>query len=435
MPGPFRFLRGALCVLGLVLLVGVLHGPVTAEEEKYEPGVPDAELQAEIDRAIDTGVEWLVGKQSSNGGFGGLNASGNLHYEMGTTALAGLALLAGGRKRGDPAVEKVYLHLVEQGRRHGDTASTSTYDAGVALMFITAYWRGEESEQAGRGKRPRRGVKNPCNLPSKEAQWPGEKDPRKWIKQLTSFLVRKRKMATSTWGYPAHRDDHSNTQYAFLGLRAARDCGMTVPDLVFVTAAETMMSRQEPEGPKVPRIIVSTDPNQSDYVVGYDRARGWSYMQEPFLPCGSMTTSGIAVLAICHDALTNPKRAVKYDSKMERRLTTAVADGFAWLDKNWSVSDNPPLGRTWHFYYLYGLERASIFGGKNLIGKHDWYVEGARVLVDKQEGEGSWSTGTMGGDGTFEPNDAVDTAWAILFLARSTRPMPPIPAPVVTPGD
>ena len=185
----------------------------------------------------------------------------------------------------------------------------------------------------------------------------------------------------------------------------------------------------------MPRIVVSTDPNQSDYVVGYDKARGWSYLQEPFLATGAMTTSGIAVLAVCHDALTNPDRSSLYDSKLERMLTTSVADGFAWLDKHFSVRDNPALGRTWHLYYLYGLERAAIFGGRNLLGKHDWYVEGAKVLVDMQSGDGRWSTGTMDGEKTYEASDVVDTAWAILFLARSTRPMPPIPAPVVTPGD
>ena len=429
MPGLIRLAPPALRLLALVLLLGVLHGPVTAEEEEGEvrkPGVPDPELQAAIDKAIDTGVEWLKGEQSANGAFGGVNSKGTLHYEMGTTAIAALALLAGGVARGEPAVDRAYQYLVEKDKVHGSGGGRATYDAGLLLMYVTAYWRGEESEQAGRGRRPGRGEKNPCNLPA-EAQ--------RRIQDVASFLIRVRKPATSTWGYPAHRDDHSNTQYAFLGLRAARDCGAKVPAQVFVQSAKTLIERQEPEGPKVPRIVVSTDPNQSDYVVGYDRARGWSYLQQPFMATGSMTTSGIAVLAICHDALTNPKRAGLYDSKLERQLTTSVADGFAWLDKNWSVRDNPGLGRTWHLYYLYGLERACIFGGRELLGKHDWYVEGARVLVDMQEGDGRWQTGMMDQEKTFQSSDIVDTAWAILFLARSTRPMPPIPAPVVTPGD
>ena len=201
------------------------------------------------------------------------------------------------------------------------------------------------------------------------------------------------------------------------------DCGATVPAQVFVQSAKTLIERQEPDGPKVPRVIVSTDPHQSDYVVGHDRARGWSYLQEPFLATGSMTTSGIAVLAIAHDALTNPDRSNLYDAKLERALTTAVADGFAWLDVNFTVERNPGKNApAWHYYYLYGLERAAIYGGKVLIGEHDWYVLGARYLVSHQKSDGRWSTGALGG-AEYEPSDVVDTAWAILFLKKATKPM------------
>ena len=57
---------------------------------------------------------------------------------------------------------------------------------------------------------------------------------------------------------------------------------------------------------------------------------------------------------------------------------------------------------------------------------------GARYLVGAQQGDGHWSTGAFG-DGTYDASDVVDTAWAILFLARATRPLP-APLPPVTPG-
>ena len=90
----------------------------------------------------------------------------------------------------------------------------------------------------------------------------------------------------------------------------------------------------------------------------------------------------------------------------------------------------------WHYYYLYGLERAAILGGRDLVGAHDWYLEGARYLLGEQAKDGHWSTGNLGGgDVTYKASDAVDTAWAILFLARATRPSPPLRPPPVTPGD
>jgi len=415
-------LAAALLVAGLLLV------PARADDEepKPKPGVPDAELQQQIDKAIERGAAWLRHEQKPNGSFGGVLAKGDVHHEIGLTGLAGLALLAAGDQRGEKSVDGVYAYLKKQDELFGGSGSRSTYDAGILLMYVTAYWRGKEEAPAGAHPKTAQQPKNPCALAAEE---------KRWVQDLVNWLVRVRKPATSTWGYPAHRDDHSNTQYAFLGLRAARDCGAMVPAQVFVQAAKTFLERQEKDGPKVPRIVVSTDPHQSDYVIGHDKARGWSYLMEPFLATGSMTTSGIAVLSICHDALTNPDRSSLYDSQLERDVARSVQDGFAWLDKHFAVNENPPIGPGWHFYYLYGLERACVYGGRDLLGRHDWYIEGARYLVGKQEGDGRWSTGALGIDDTFQASDVVDTAWAILFLARATRPMPPIPAPVVTPGD
>jgi hypothetical protein len=111
-----------------------------------------------------------------------------------------------------------------------------------------------------------------------------------------------------------------------------------------------------------------------------------------------------------------------------------MQDAFAWLEHHFAVLYNPPSGApAWHYYYLYGLERAAVLGGRDLLGTKDWYLEGARYLVGAQRPDGRWSTGALG-FAEFEASDALDTAWAILFLARATRPAPPLPAPVVTGG-
>ena len=427
MPRSFRLLTFLLLVAALP--VGIASAK--DDEKPNPPGVPTKAFQKEIDEAIDRGATWLRTEQRENGSFQGLTASAQMHHEIGTSALCGLALLAAGDKRGDAHIDKLYAFLQQKDGVFGASGGRTTYDTGILLMFITAYWRGkviEEKPARGRTRPGRRGKQLPCNMPP-EAQ--------RWVQDLVNGLVRVRKAATSTWGYPAHRDDLSNTQYAFLGLRAARDCGAKVPNPVFVQAAKTLLERQEQDGPKVPRIMEPAAPGETKTVTADagDRARGWSYLQEPYLPTGSMTTAGIAILAICHDALRRPKRVALYNSKMERAVTRSIQDGFSWLHKNWTVERNPGAGAgNWHFYYLYGLERAAIFGGRDLIGPYDWYIDGAKLLVRKQGAEGSWHTGFMG-ESAFEASDLVDTAWAILFLAKATRPMPPIRAPVVTPGD
>jgi hypothetical protein len=100
------------------------------------------------------------------------------------------------------------------------------------------------------------------------------------------------------------------------------------------------------------------------------------------------------------------------------------------------VTKNAGVGApNWHLYYLYGLERAASLAGRGLIGQHDWYVEGAKHLVGMQKADGRWSTGALGSPGEFEGSDVLDTAWALLFLKRATRPAQPVPPPQVTEGD
>jgi hypothetical protein len=418
--------RTALFVL---VLLGLPLGARAADGDKdARPGVPDAELQEKINEAIRRGAGWLRKQQKPNGSMGGLFRRGSQSFEIGASGLAGLALLAAGDQRGDPEVDKLYEYLKAKDAQLRPSGSGTTYDESVLLMFICRYWRGEEKEFTG-STRPGRRHDNPCKMPP---------DVLKWVQDIANWLVRMRKPATATWGYPAHRDDHSNTQYAYLGLRDARDCGAMIPPQVFLQGVQTMIERQEPDGPKVPRIIPGPDGSRYAIQSG-DRARGWSYLQQPFVPTGSMTTSGIGIVAICNDALLRPRRIPAYDTTLERKAQQAVQDGFCWLDKNWTVERNPgPAAANWHHYYLYGLERAAVLGGRDLVGLHDWYVEGARHLVGTQKGDGSWRTGALGEadpQNGYEASDLCDTAWAVLFLARATRPAPPIRAPVVTGGD
>ena len=50
-----------------------------------------------------------------------------------------------------------------------------------------------------------------------------------------------------------------------------------------------------------------------------------------------------------------------------------------------------------------------------MIGNHDWYVEGAKALLDAQKDGGSWVAG--GG----RSNATWDTCYAILFLKKASH--------------
>jgi hypothetical protein len=70
------------------------------------------------------------------------------------------------------------------------------------------------------------------------------------------------------------------------------------------------------------------------------------------------------------------------------------------------------------YYYLYALERAGMLYDTALIGNHDWYLDGARVILAAQKPDGSWAES---GPATMRPT--WDTCFAILFLKRATRPL------------
>lgn len=187
----------------------------------------------------------------------------------------------------------------------------------------------------------------------------------------------------STW-------DLSNTQYGALGLRSAKALGIKIPKQVWVQMAREVGEQQDPYGG-----------------FGYTRHRnGWK-------PYPSMTAAGIAVLAICRQALGDGY--VRADT-IDKQITRA----WSYLDKN--AKSIGSVQERWCYYFHYGLERAAILCDVEKInGKADWYALGARMLVDEQLPGGGWSSKKDGFPGTHlsgKRGDSVPTSFAILFLRR-----------------
>ena len=185
--------------------------------------------------------------------------------------------------------------------------------------------------------------------------------------------------------------DNSNSQYAALGLRACHDAGIILPKPVIGRAMRWWRECQQ---------------RGSAGRGGYPGA-GWCYgMHSEHQPYGSMTAGGLGSLAI-----------YDYILGMKWKKDKNVKAGLQWLARNFSVTGNPgpyehgdfaENSQHQFYYYLYGLERAGMLYGTEKFGGHEWYPEGARVLLERQEKNGEW-------DGV------VNTCFAILFLRRATR--------------
>mgnify|MGYP001612062303 CR=1 FL=1 len=51
---------------------------------------------------------------------------------------------------------------------------------------------------------------------------------------------------------------------------------------------------------------------------------------------------------------------------------------------------------SWLYYTLYALERVGMLYDTKKVGPHDWYFEGAKVILDAQKPDGCWNDSNQG---------------------------------------
>ena len=309
-------------------------------------------------RSIQRAQRFLISKQSTDGSWSE-EAAG---YEAGISALAVLALINAGMTIDDPPVRKGIEYL----RSRHDADLVRTYEISLVIMALAA------------AKDGRRDQARIAALARKLEQG-----------QLTDGVN------AGCWSYGGLLDtggDRSNGQFAILGLRDAAESGYPVDRRVWERADRHWRSTQNLDG-------------------------GWGYTgRANGMPStGSMTVAGIATLEVtasmlAEDADLNPDGTPNccLEPAEDENLERAIE----WLARRFSVRRNPQSGN-WYLYYLYGLERAGRLTGRRFFGQHDWYREGAEVLIKNQGGNGAWREGA-GAAG----NPIVGTSFGLLFLSK-----------------
>ncbi len=359
-PGKARLVLERLALEGAVL-----------QAEVY---AHDNELQPQVDAAVRRAVDWLSAAQLRDGSWRHLQYG----FRGGQTALCAYTLLRAGLPANHPVVQRAFLFLetVEPGE---------TYTAGLMAM---AYEALREPE-----KRPRiEGLARLIASWQKGGQWgypnAQENDFHDWL----SF---------------ASAPDLSNTQYAVLGLRAARHAGVETPDKIWNEIIDRTLTLQESIGPdSIETKRVARTP-----------AAGFRYSLGREI-CLSMTAAGISVLEISRQALAGKLRGPRL-AETER----SIRAGVAWLDEHYTPEDNAGGSKSWHYYALYGVERVGTLLDIEKIGNRDWYVEGARWFLKSQSDDGSFGCAKPFGAGNYHAaQEETDTCFAILFLRRASRP-------------
>jgi hypothetical protein len=235
---------------------------------------------------------------------------------------------------------------------------------------------------------------------------------------------------------PAQRSDNSNSQYGALGMRACHDAGIIFPKEWVEKARNYWVTNQhQAEGGAGAKPKDPAGPAVASGGPALGVPRGWCYDDGDGAACGhggkpygSMSVGAIGAVCIYDFML-----------KKEWKKDKVVLDGLAWLDANWAITENKGPSETakgatnaWLYYYLYAIERAGMLYDTSVIGAHDWYLEGAKYLLEAQKADGSW-------DASHFKHPTWDTCFAILFLKRATRrldvattavrPPPPVPNP------
>jgi hypothetical protein len=210
--------------------------------------------------------------------------------------------------------------------------------------------------------------------------------------------------------------NNSSGMYAALGLRACHDAGIVLPREVLERGVKWWRKHQ---------MVEKQDKGTAEAAGATGDRISWRYSLSlpgdppmPNIATLSMTTGAVGSLVV-YDYLLGS------DWKKDK----VVNGGMNWIADRFSVVENVGAEgvwkhkRTFHFYYLYALERLGVLYDTPTVGSHNWYSEGAALLLGEQKPDGSWNNaGTwLGNTGDSQP--VWDTCFAILFLKRATPPL------------
>jgi hypothetical protein len=361
-------------------LIVVLAGPAAAPAQPVRPAKAEEELVDRVRKSIDSGVKFLKNQQNpKTGNWEGVVVSLLADMEGGQTALVTLALLNCGVPANDPKVARALEYLEK-------LPPKKTYVVGLQNLVFA------ETRE-----------KKYLPLIQKNADW--------LIDQALGF--RRGDGQLEGWSYPGNTiADNSNTQYALLGLFAAKQAGARIDDKVWKGILDYYARTQLPRGPA---------------------AEFWAYYNGALdnKPSISMSVAGVCGLLIASMGLDqseqglDPKTGVAANCGVYDK-DSALARGMNWVGAHFTFQSPKST-----FYNFYGIERLGRVSGQRFIGRVDWYREGCEQLVGKYDpGARVWRGGMQREDGSFvSDSKSVDghpllaTSFALLFLSKGRTPV------------
>lgn len=360
--------------------VGVSSAAGAQEFRPKGSGIPTAD----IERAIQKGMDWLKGSPPKSG-----VPTSRMDD---TNELVLYTLLHGGAAASDPAVAEILKRTV-------DREPDRVYNVALGAMALAKVdragyqWKLVQhgqfllDNQCENGQWAYGSPVDPARAPGDWVSWKGAPYGAKYapgFRPGAGKTTSGRKIGIVQRARVSKVGDNSNAQYAALGLRACTEADLVIDPRCIADALKWWENDQNKDG-------------------------GWGYSRgEDDAPRATMTAGGVGSLVIYRWMLHKPWADEPH-----------VRKGMEWLDANPKVSK-------WQEYYFYGLERIGMLYGTDRIGAIDWFDKGAEWLIEHQAANGSW-------------RNVPDTCFAILFLRRATAPLPSVASvarpPVPQEGD
>ncbi|MBL9133865.1 MAG: terpene cyclase/mutase family protein [Verrucomicrobiaceae bacterium] len=352
-------------------------------------------LKQELRLSVERGLNFLRSKQNAQTGQWG---------EAEPVAITGLAItgfmLDPGRKPGDPVpaeVEKATKYLVSQAKPDGSIAikARATYNTAIALTALLMNNKPENEEIMLKARR---------YLVTRQLDLDGKGTADNPVDGGIGYGEEK-----------ATHADLSNTTFALEALYYAQsmladkgDAAKKEPQLNFAAAIGFIERCQNrPETNKSP--WVSKDPaDAGGFIYNPTETRG-AKVENPdgtisLRSYGSISYAGL--LSFIYAGLDKNDDRVK-----------AVIE---WLQKNYTVTENPGLGAQGLYYYYHTMSKALALADIDFIktkdGKLiDWRADITQKLLNLQKGDGSWANG----EGRWMESDPVlTTSYILMALGR-----------------
>lgn len=364
-------LTGLVAVLGVVVMIPAPVPAVQPAPPPPAPPRPEEDLVNKVRDSIRRGVVYLKKQQTAKGDWEGVVLKFLADMEGGATALVTLALLNCGEKPDDPAIAKALDYLRGLPPR-------KTYVVGLQNMVFAE-------------------VRQAKDLPliQRNANW--------LIDRAIGYNGGAGRL--QGWSYPGNSvADNSNTQYALLGLYAAKQAGAKIEDRHWKAIQKFYTDTQAKPTPAAPGGTWAYHNLGRDF-----GGEGASF---------TMTVAGVCGLVIAGMGLDRSEQQLDPATGVAASCgvydeNDAVARGLNWIGANFNFEQGKSI-----FYNVYGIERLGRLTGQRFVGKYDWYREGCEFLIRCQTPDGAFVKGT-GIDGA----DLISTAFALLFLSKGRTPV------------